>query len=203
MAHVAVREDPPFSDGNGRIGRLLIVLQLVPTACCNEPMWYPSLYFKRHRAHVYEAADEVRLRGRLGPLAGVLAEAIGGQRTAGGGDRTACWRSVNPTATASGWGRAAGLGRWRSTKSLQRQADRDPRAGAGQGHRATAATETSRWRTWQPLAVVGNWTNRLRAARGSAIAATSRLTGGRTELAKMTRAALSRQRAPGRGFELG
>jgi len=53
----------PFLDGNGRLGRLLIVLQLVADGVLREPMLYPSLYFKKHRALYYELLGDVRLRG--------------------------------------------------------------------------------------------------------------------------------------------
>jgi Fic family protein len=53
----------PFLDGNGRLGRLLIVLQLVADGVLREPMLYPRLFFKTHRALHYKLLNEVRLRG--------------------------------------------------------------------------------------------------------------------------------------------
>jgi Fic family protein len=41
----------------------LIVLQLVADGVLREPMLYPSLFFKTHRALYYELLNEVRLRG--------------------------------------------------------------------------------------------------------------------------------------------
>jgi len=63
LAHVQFETIHPFLDGNGRLGRLLIVLQLVADGVLREPMLYPSLYFKTHRALYYELLNEVRLRG--------------------------------------------------------------------------------------------------------------------------------------------
>lgn len=63
LAHVQFETIHPFLDGNGRIGRLLIVLQLVADGVLREPMLYPSLYFKTHRALYYELLNGVRLRG--------------------------------------------------------------------------------------------------------------------------------------------
>ena len=63
LAHVQFETIHPFLDGNGRLGRLLIVLQLVADGVLRDPMLYPSLYFKRHRALYYELLNEVRLHG--------------------------------------------------------------------------------------------------------------------------------------------
>jgi Fic family protein len=63
LAHVQFETIHPFLDGNGRIGRLLIVLELVADGVLREPMLYPSLYFKKHRALYYELLNDVRLNG--------------------------------------------------------------------------------------------------------------------------------------------
>ena len=63
LAHVQFETIHPFLDGNGRLGRLLIVLQLVADGVLHEPLLYPSLFFKTHRALYYELLNEVRLRG--------------------------------------------------------------------------------------------------------------------------------------------
>ncbi|MCZ7616775.1 MAG: Fic family protein [Myxococcota bacterium] len=63
LAHVQFETIHPFLDGNGRLGRLLIVLQLVADGVLREPMLYPSLFFKTHRALYYELLNDVRRHG--------------------------------------------------------------------------------------------------------------------------------------------
>lgn len=63
LAHVQFETIHPFLDGNGRTGRLLIVLQLIADGVLHEPMLYPSLFFRTHRALYYELLNNVRLHG--------------------------------------------------------------------------------------------------------------------------------------------
>jgi Fic family protein len=63
LAHVQFETIHPFLDGNGRVGRLLITLQLCHTGVLREPLLYLSLYFKQNRAVYYELLDRVRRDG--------------------------------------------------------------------------------------------------------------------------------------------
>ena len=63
LAHVQFETIHPFLDGNGRIGRLMIVLQLVADGLLREPLLYTSLYFKTYRSTYYELLNEVRATG--------------------------------------------------------------------------------------------------------------------------------------------
>ncbi len=63
LAHVQFETIHPFSDGNGRLGRLLIALILCNESVLREPTLYLSLYFKRRRADYYDMLNGVRVRG--------------------------------------------------------------------------------------------------------------------------------------------
>ena len=63
LAHVQFETIHPFIDGNGRIGRLLIVLMLIKSELLSIPVLYPSYYFKRHHAEYYDKLNRVRTIG--------------------------------------------------------------------------------------------------------------------------------------------
>ncbi len=53
----------PFRDGNGRIGRLLIMLFLIRREVLSGPVLPLSLYFKKHREDYYLGLSAVRVNG--------------------------------------------------------------------------------------------------------------------------------------------
>jgi len=63
LAHVQFETIHPFLDGNGRIGRLLIVLMFIEIDLLSEPIIYPSYYFKKYRHEYYMYLDRVRTHG--------------------------------------------------------------------------------------------------------------------------------------------
>ena len=63
LAHVQFETIHPFLDGNGRLGRLLIVLMLCDAGLLDEPSLYLSLYFKSRREEYYQRLDTVRTQG--------------------------------------------------------------------------------------------------------------------------------------------
>lgn len=60
LAHVQFESIHPFLDGNGRIGRLLIMLMLISEGILSRPSIAPSLYLKTHKKKYYELLQRVR-----------------------------------------------------------------------------------------------------------------------------------------------
>jgi len=63
LAHVQFETIHPFLDGNGRIGRMLIVLMLLDSNLLSLPLLYPSYYFKKYHHEYYDKLDIVRRDG--------------------------------------------------------------------------------------------------------------------------------------------
>jgi Fic family protein len=63
LMHVQFETIHPFEDGNGRLGRLLIIFLLRISGLLRHPTLYLSLYFKTHRSRYYELLQRVRTHG--------------------------------------------------------------------------------------------------------------------------------------------
>lgn len=63
LAHYQFETIHPFLDGNGRLGRLLIMLVLYAEGIMRQPMLYLSLYFKMHKQSYYDHLQRVRETG--------------------------------------------------------------------------------------------------------------------------------------------
>lgn len=59
LAHCQFESIHPFEDGNGRVGRLLILLMLADSGALSRPLLYLSAYFERNRAEYYSLLRRV------------------------------------------------------------------------------------------------------------------------------------------------
>lgn len=64
LIHYQFETIHPFLDGNGRLGRLLIILWLKYNKYLNYPLLYLSLYFKQNRNEYYSHLMDVRFKGK-------------------------------------------------------------------------------------------------------------------------------------------
>jgi len=161
LVHVQFETIHPFLDGNGRIGRLLIVQQLVADGVLREPMLYPSLFFKTHRTLYYELLNEVRLRGDWERWLDFFAEGIDVSATQAVATANALLALVNADRD-----RIAGLGRAAASALHVHQAlQRQPIATSAALVRATGltpATVNKSLAHLERLGIVEEVTNRQR-----------------------------------------
>lgn len=65
VSHYQFETIHPFLDGNGRLGRLFIVLFLIEKKRLSKPVLYLSDYFAKNRTQYYDALDAVRMHNDI------------------------------------------------------------------------------------------------------------------------------------------
>ena len=76
LMHYQFETIHPFSDGNGRIGRLLMPLFLLSQGHLSQPLLYLSAYFESHRDAYYRSLSEGRFTGDLSPWLTMFMQAV-------------------------------------------------------------------------------------------------------------------------------
>jgi Fic family protein len=69
LMHYQFETIHPFRDGNGRLGRLLVILYLCSAKILSQPLLYPSAYFEKNRAEynnrLFEASSKAKIESWL------------------------------------------------------------------------------------------------------------------------------------------
>jgi Fic family protein len=151
LAHVQFETIHPFLDGNGRVGRLLIALQLAHDGLLREPMLYVSLHFKQHRRTYYELLNTVRLTGDWETWLEFFADAVTASATQAATSAGRLVRLASADARRiEGLGRAAG-----SALAVHRVLQRQPIATATSLVAATGLTAATVNRSLANLEGIG------------------------------------------------
>ena len=65
LIHYQFETIHPFLDGNGRVGRLLIMLFLIDKKILTTPALYISYFLKKYQSEYYSRLSEVRIKGNF------------------------------------------------------------------------------------------------------------------------------------------
>jgi Fic family protein len=162
LVHVQFETIHPFLDGNGRVGRLLIALQLAADGLMREPLLYLSLHFKEHRQTYYELLNAVRLSGDWETWLEFFADAVVASAT----QAATSAKRLLELASADGQ-RIVGLGRAAASALAIHQAlQRQPIATAASLAGATGLTPATVNKSLAHLERVGVVTELTRKQRG-------------------------------------
>jgi Fic family protein len=78
LIHYQFETIHPFLDGNGRIGRLLILLYLMEQKLLSKPVIYVSYFLKKNQVEYYDRISEVRRSGNYEQWVTFFLEALSG-----------------------------------------------------------------------------------------------------------------------------
>lgn len=76
LIHYQFETIHPFLDGNGRVGRLMILLYLLEQGYISKPIIYISYFLKKNRIEYYDRISEVRRNGNYEQWVGFFLEAV-------------------------------------------------------------------------------------------------------------------------------
>ena len=79
IVHYQFETIHPYGDGNGRLGRVLITLQLIQNGYLGRPLLYPSAYFNEHKIEYVRRMRAVSEEGAWEPWLEFFIEGIGQQ----------------------------------------------------------------------------------------------------------------------------
>src|SRR6266498_5007752 len=81
LIHYQFETIHPFLDGNGRLGRLLVVFYLVERGMLQQPLLYLSSFLERHRAEYVDRLQAVREHGQYEAWVEFFLRAVAAQAT--------------------------------------------------------------------------------------------------------------------------
>lgn len=76
LIHYQFETIHPFLDGNGRVGRLMILLYLMEQQLLSKPVIYISYFLKKNQVEYYDRISEVRRSGNYEQWVGFFLEAV-------------------------------------------------------------------------------------------------------------------------------
>lgn len=76
LMHYQFETIHPFLDGNGRVGRVLIVLLMISDGVFQRPLMGMSNYFERHKSEYYDRLQAVREKGDMAGWVRFFAKAV-------------------------------------------------------------------------------------------------------------------------------
>lgn len=76
LIHYQFETIHPFLDGNGRVGRLIILLYLMVQGLLDKPVIYISYFLKKNQIEYYDRISEVRRSGNYEQWVAFFLEAV-------------------------------------------------------------------------------------------------------------------------------